>query len=89
MPEYAWMCQYAQDSEYVSGPKNAEILNMAKHWKWQDSQFASVTQHSKYYKNKNMPWQSSEYILGSKYEYISRALNMQELYRFLNTPQYG
>ena len=79
MSEYAWMCLFEQDSEYASGPKYSEILNMAKFSIWQGSQYASVTQRSKYYKN--MPWQGSEYILGSKYEY-SRALNMQELHSF-------
>ena len=34
----------------------------------------------------NMPWQSFEYILGSKYAMV---LNMQELHRVLNMLQYG
>ena len=29
MSEYAWICLYKQDSEYVSDPKYAKILNMA------------------------------------------------------------
>ena len=33
----------------------------------------------------NIPLQSSEYILGSKY---AKALNIQELYRVLNMPKY-
>ena len=33
-----------------------------------------------------MPWQSSEYILGSEY---ARLLNMQQLCKVLNMPQYG
>ena len=63
MPEYVWMCLLEQDSEYASGPKYAEIMSMAKFWIWQGSQYAT-------------PWQSSEYILGSKYKYC-RVLNMQ------------
>ena len=42
MPEYAWMYLNKQDSEYALGPKYAKILNMAKFWIWQDSQYASV-----------------------------------------------
>ena len=34
MPEHAWMCLYKQDFEYVSGPKYAKILIMAKLWIW-------------------------------------------------------
>ena len=48
---YAWMCLFEQDSEYDSGPKYAEIPNMTKFWIWQGSQYASVTERSKYYKN--------------------------------------
>ena len=48
MPEYAWMCRYKKDSEYASGPKYAIILNMAKFWIWQGSQYANVTQRSEY-----------------------------------------
>ena len=44
MPDYAWMCIYKQGSEYASGPKCVKILNMAKFWLWQGSQYASVTQ---------------------------------------------
>ena len=43
MPE---RCLYKQDSKYVLGAKYAKILNMAKFWIWQDSQYASVTQRS-------------------------------------------
>ena len=46
MPEYVWMCPYKQDSEYASGLKYAIILNRAKLWLWQGSQYASITQHS-------------------------------------------
>ena len=28
--EYAWMCQYKQDTEYASDAEYAKILNMAK-----------------------------------------------------------
>ena len=42
------MCLNKQDSEYVSGPKYAEILNMAKFRIWQGSRYATVTQRSEY-----------------------------------------
>ena len=42
--EYAWMWLNKQDSEYAYGPKYANILNMAKFWTWQGSQYASVSQ---------------------------------------------
>ena len=48
MPEYAWMCIYKQDSEHAPGPKHAKILNIAKFWIWQVSQYASVRQLSWY-----------------------------------------
>ena len=48
MPEYAWMCLDKQDSEYASGPKYAKIVNMAKLWIWQGSQYGSVTQRFEY-----------------------------------------
>ena len=46
--KYAWVCLNKQDSEYASGPKYVKILNMAKFWIWQRSQFSSVTQGSEY-----------------------------------------
>ena len=52
MPEYA----YKQDSENALGPKCAKILNMAKLWICQGSQYVSVTQRSGY-AYLNMPWQ--------------------------------
>ena len=55
MPEYAWVCLEKQDYEYALGPKHAKILNMA------GFSFC-ITQH---WICHNMPWQSSEYILGS------------------------
>ena len=76
MPEYVRWCLNKQDSEYALGPKYAKILNMAKFWIWQDSQYVSVTQHSEYARKcldrvlniswlLNMPgfwiWQGSEY----------------------------
>ena len=70
------MCLYKQDSEYVSDPKYAEILNMAKFWIWQDFQIASVTQRS----------ECARICLDSDY---GRILNMQDLHRVLNMPQYG
>ena len=42
MPEYAWIYLSKKGSEYASGPKYAEILNMAKFWIWQGSQYTSV-----------------------------------------------
>ena len=62
MSEYGWMFLNKQDSKYVLGPKYAKILNMAKFWIWQASQYANVTQCSGY----TRIWQSSEHILGSK-----------------------
>ena len=46
--KYAWVCLNKQDSEFASGPKYVKILNMAKFWIWQRSQFSSVTQGSEY-----------------------------------------
>ena len=46
--EYVWMWLNKQDSENVSGPKYVKILNTAKFWIWQGSQYASVRQRSKY-----------------------------------------
>ena len=46
MPE----CLYKQDPEYASGPKYANILNMAKFWIWQGSQYASIAQRPEYAK---------------------------------------
>ena len=49
MPKYyALMYLYKQHSEYASDPKYVKILNMAKSWIWQSSQYASVTQRSEY-----------------------------------------
>ena len=48
MPEYPWMSLYKQGSEYALGPKYAKILNMTKFWIWQGSEYARVTQGSKY-----------------------------------------
>ena len=46
--EYASMWLNKQDSEYAYGPKYTNILNMAKFWTWQGSQYASVSQRSEY-----------------------------------------
>ena len=46
--EYAWMCLYKRYSEWASAPRYAKILNMAKFWLWQGSQYANVTQRSEY-----------------------------------------
>ena len=74
-----------EDSEYGCGSKYAKILNMAKFWIWQCSQYASVTQRSECARI-YLAWQSSEYISGSKY---ASTLNMKQLHKVLNMPQYG
>ena len=48
--------------------------------------FSICERYTAFWICQNMPWQSSEYILGSKH---ARVLNMQELHRVLNIPQYG
>ena len=48
------MCIYKHDSEYASGPKYVKILNMAKFWILEGSQYASVTQRSEYGEILNM-----------------------------------
>ena len=48
MPGYAWMCLYKQNSEYAWLPKYAKILNTAKFWIWQGSQYGTVTQRYEY-----------------------------------------
>ena len=53
MPEYTWMGLNKQDSEYASGPKYAKILNMAKFWMWQSSQYAS---NAAFWICQNMSW---------------------------------
>ena len=60
------MCLNKQDSECASGPKYPKLLNMTKFWIWQGSQYAFRI-------CPNMPWQGSEYNLGSK---CARILNM-------------
>ena len=77
IPEYSWIFLYEQDSEYTSGPKYAKILNDG---------FSTCKRYTAIWINQNMLWQSSEYFLGYKYV---RNLNMQELHRVLNMPQYG
>ena len=85
MPEYAWMCLNKQDSEYNYGSKYPKILNMAKFWIWQGSQYASVTQCSEYARI-CLAWQSSKYI--SDFEYTS-VLNLKQVHRVLNLPEHG
>ena len=46
--EYVWICLNKQGSEFSLGPRYAKILNMAKFWIWQGSQYVSVTQDSEY-----------------------------------------
>ena len=48
MPEYTWICLNKQDSEHASSPKYAKILNIAKFWIWQGSQYANIMQGAKY-----------------------------------------
>ena len=85
MPEYAWVFLNKEDSEYAYGI-----------WIWQGSQYASVSQRFEYAKI-FLPWQSSEYILDSKYasvlnmkvtqgpKYATIWLNISEL--DVNTPE--
>ena len=83
-----------EDSEYAWGPKYAQILNTTKSWIWQGSQYARVTQHSKYariYLDRvlniswalNMPefwiWKGSEYPrVKQGSKYATACLNMSE-----------
>ena len=83
MPEYAWMCLNKQDSDYVSRPKYAKILNIPKFWIW--TGFSICELYTAFWIYQNMTWQSFEYILDSKY---ARILNMPVLYRVVNIPQY-
>ena len=57
MSEYIWMCLYKQDSEYALDPQHSKILNRAKSWKWQDSQYLNIL---------NMP----EYALTESWIYL-------------------
>ena len=57
-------------------PKYGKVLNMAG--------FSICERYTAFWICQNM--QSSEYILGSKY---ARVLNIQELHRVLNMPQYS
>ena len=61
------MCLHKQDPWYASGPKYAKILNMAKFWMSQVSQYASVEQRSEYILNSEYVWiynniQGPEYV---------------------------
>ena len=67
--EYVWIFLNKQGSQYGLDPKYAEILNVAKFWIWQGSQYVIAA----FWICPNMSWQSSEYISGSKY---ARILNM-------------
>ena len=52
------------------------VLNFPKFWIWQSSEYGRVLKCECYitcWIRQNIPWQSSEYILGSKY---ARSLNM-------------
>ena len=59
------MCLNKQDSEYISDPKYAKLLNKA----W----FSICERYTTFWICQNKASQSSEYILGSKY---ARILNM-------------
>ena len=78
MSEYNWMCLNKKDSEYASGPKYAKILNMTG--------FSICERYTALWICQNMPWQSSEYIIISKYACI---LSMQESHRVVDMPRYG
>ena len=94
MTEYVRMSLNKQDSEYASGPKYANVFNMAKFWIWQDSQYVSATQRSEYARKcfdkilniswvVNMPvfwiWQGSEYARVTQgSKYATLLLNMSE-----------
>ena len=69
MPKYG--LKYAKNSQY------SKVLNMAV--------FSICEGYAAFWICQNIPLQSSEYILGSKY---AKALNIQELYRVLNMPKY-
>ena len=80
MPKYASMCQNKQDCEHTWSPKYAKILNMAKFWIWQGSQYVRI--------KLNIP----EYALTEFWIYLwfciyqdsgyGRVLNMQEYKEF-------
>ena len=48
MAEYAWINLDKQDSEYVSGPKYAKILNMAR--------FSICERYTAFWICQNIPW---------------------------------
>ena len=82
MPEGAYKNRILNMS-WVLNMLNSEygkVLNMAG--------FSICKHYAAFWIYQNMSWQSSEYILGSKYDF-DRVLNMQELYRVLNMSQYG
>ena len=63
------------------------VLNMPKYGKFLNmAGFPICERYTAFWICQNMPSQSFEYILGSKY---ARVLNMQELHRVLNMPQYS
>ena len=66
MPAYTWMCLYKQDSEYASSPRYAKMG--CKYG------FSICDCYTAFLICPNMPWQSSEYILGSKYAMILNIL---------------
>ena len=73
MPEYTGMCICKQNSEYTSGPKYAKILNLAG--------LAICESYAAFWICQNMPWQISEYILGSKHARIlGYSRNMAEFW---------
>ena len=62
MPEYAWVYLKKQDSEY------AFVLNMAKFWNM--AWFLIYECYTAFWICQNMPCQSYEYMLQSKYAKI-------------------
>ena len=89
MSEYAWMCLNKQDFQYTSGPKYAKVLNIAKFWIWQGSQYASVTQRSEYFRIYLDRVLKLSWVLNMPGFWIWQVLNIQNLYRVLNMSQYG
>ena len=57
--KYAWICLNKQCSECALGSKHFKILNMAV--------FSRCKRYTAFWVSQSMPWQSSKYMLVSKY----------------------
>ena len=71
------------------GPKYAKIMNVTKFLIWQGSQHACVTQRFEYARislDRVLNISRVLNVPGSEY---GRVLNMQDLHRVLDMPQYG